>query len=98
MSALDSRVFRNLFGTQEIRDVFTDEAYVRRMIETEAALARAQSKVGIIPSEAGEKLTQALSAAKIEYEARTQNGLALSTPRRGKQCHYRGKDIYQRYE
>lgn len=67
VSALDSRVFRNLFGTQEIRDVFTDEAYVRRMIETEAALARAQSKVGIIPPEAGERLTKALNAAKIEY-------------------------------
>ena len=67
VSALDSRVFRNLFGTQEIRDIFTDEAYVRRMIETEAALARAQSKVGIIPAHAGDKLTQALNAAKIEY-------------------------------
>ncbi|KAH8788942.1 3-carboxy-cis,cis-muconate cycloisomerase [Diaporthe sp. PMI_573] len=68
VSALDSRVFRNLFGTQEIRDVFTDEAYVRRMIETEAALARAQSKVGIIPAEAGEELTKALEAAKIDFE------------------------------
>ena len=66
VSALDSRVFRNLFGTQEIRDVFTDEAYVGRMIETEAALARAQSKVGIIPAEAGEKATKALNSAKIE--------------------------------
>lgn len=84
VSALDSRVFRNLFGTQEIRDVFTDEAYVRRMIETEAALARAQSKVGIIPAEAGEKLTKALNAAKIEYETHNQNVLALSTPSMGK--------------
>lgn len=84
VSALDSRVFRNLFGTQEIRDVFTDEAYVRRMIETEAALARAQSKVGIIPAEAGEKLTKALNAAKIEYETHNQNVLALSTPGRRK--------------
>lgn len=78
VSALDSRVFRNLFGTQEIRDVFTDEAYVRRMIETEAALARAQSKVGIIPADAGEKLTKALNAAKIEYETHNQNILASS--------------------
>lgn len=84
VSALDSRVFRNLFGTQEIRDIFTDEAYVRRMIETEAALARAQSKVGIIPAEAGEKLTKALNAAKIEYETHNQNVLALSTLGRGK--------------
>lgn len=73
VSALDSRVFRNLFGTQEIRDVFTDEAYVWRMIETEAALARAQSKVGVIPVEAGEKLTKALSTAKIEYAPLCQN-------------------------
>lgn len=73
VSALDSRVFRNLFGTQEIRDVFTDEAYVRRMIETEAALARAQPKVGIIPAQAGEKLTKALNTAKIEYAPLCQN-------------------------
>lgn len=79
VSALDSRVFRNLFGTQEIRDVFTDEAYVRRMIETEAALARAQSKVGIIPADSGEKLTKALNAAKIEYDTHDQNFLASST-------------------
>lgn len=70
VSALDSRVFRNLFGTQEIRDIFTDEAYVRRMIDTEAALARAQSKVGIIPADAGEKLTKALDEAIIEYGSR----------------------------
>ena len=37
ITALDSRVFRNLFGTQEIRDVFSDEAYVRCLIETESA-------------------------------------------------------------
>jgi adenylosuccinate lyase len=67
VSALDSRVFRNLFGTQEIRDVFTDEAYVRRMIETEAALARAESRVGVIPAEAGDVITSALADVKIEY-------------------------------
>ena len=66
VSALDSRVFRNLFGTQEIRDVFTDEAYVQRLIETEEALARAQSTVGVIPSEAGEAITKALRQVKIE--------------------------------
>ena len=49
VSALDSRVFRNLFGTQKIRDLFSDEAYVKHMINVEAALARAQSKKGVIP-------------------------------------------------
>ncbi|KAH8885970.1 adenylosuccinate lyase [Thozetella sp. PMI_491] len=68
ISALDSRVFRNLFGTQEIRDIFTDEAYVQRMVEVEAALARAQSKVGIIPAETGKVITDAFSALSLDYE------------------------------
>lgn len=66
VSALDSRVFRNLFGTQEIRDVFSDEAYVRCMIETETGLARAESKVGVIPKEAGGVITSSLEKVEIE--------------------------------
>ena len=66
VSALDSRVFRNVFGTQEIRDIFSDEAYVRNLIQTEAALARAESKVGVIPAQAGEIISEAF--AKIEIE------------------------------
>ena len=66
VSAFDSRVFRNLFGTQEIRNVFSDEAYVRRMIDVEAGLSRAQSQVGVIPAEAGEVITNSLASSEIE--------------------------------
>lgn len=66
VSALDSRIFRNLFGTQEIRDIFTDEAYVRCLIEVEAALARAQAKTGVIPAEAGKGITDAFATLSIE--------------------------------
>jgi 3-carboxy-cis,cis-muconate cycloisomerase len=65
-SALDSRVFRNLFGTQEIRDVFSDEAYVQCMIDTETALGRAESNVGVIPSDSGRLITQKCDIKKIE--------------------------------
>ena len=65
-SVIDSRVFRNLFGTQEMRDVFSDEAYVQRIIEVETALARAQSKVGVIEPDVGDALTQAMAGVKIE--------------------------------
>ncbi|KAK6216051.1 hypothetical protein LQW54_003825 [Pestalotiopsis sp. IQ-011] len=67
-SALDSRVFRNLFGTQEIRDIFTDDAYVKRMVQVEAALARAQAKTGVIPADAGSAITTALEAAALDFE------------------------------
>jgi len=66
VSALDSRVFKNLFGTEEIRKIFIDEAYVQRLIETEAALARAESHAGVIPAEAGEEITKALENVQIE--------------------------------
>lgn len=66
VSALDSRIFRNLFGTQEIRNLFTDEAYVKRMVDVEAALARAQSKCSLIPDEAGNAITKALNTIDIE--------------------------------
>jgi adenylosuccinate lyase len=71
VSALDSRIFRNLFGTQEIREIFTDEAYVRSLIEVEAALARAEAAVGVIPVDAGKAITEAFASLQIEYVAIT---------------------------
>ncbi len=65
-SAVDSRVFRNLFGTQEIRDVFSDSSYVQYMIDAETALGRAESKVGIIPENVGKIITQGCDVRKIE--------------------------------
>ncbi|KAF3937775.1 hypothetical protein ABW19_dt0204948 [Dactylella cylindrospora] len=67
-AAIDSRIFRNLFGTEEIRAVFSDEAYVQQLIEAEAGLARAESKVGVIPKDAGECLTEAFKSVKIDFE------------------------------
>ena len=60
ISALDSRLFRDLFGTKEIRNVFEDQVYTWRMVEGKVALARIQSKIGIILDEAGETLTKEL--------------------------------------
>ncbi|KAI1308931.1 adenylosuccinate lyase [Xylaria venustula] len=68
VSALDSRIFRNLFGTREVREIFTDEAYSMRLIEVEAALARAESKVGVIPEEAGRIITKALENTVLDYD------------------------------
>ncbi|KAK1148785.1 hypothetical protein N8T08_008670 [Aspergillus melleus] len=68
ISALDSRIFRNLFGTEEIRDIFTDEAYVRFLVQTEAALARAESKVGAIPADVGDAITEVLGNVKLDFD------------------------------
>ncbi len=49
---LDSAVFRDIFTTEKMRVVFSDENRVQKYLDFEAALARAQGKLGIIPKEA----------------------------------------------
>ena len=66
ISIFDSKIFRNTFGTQTIRDVFSDEAYARSLIEVESALARAEAKTGVIPAAAGTAITDSLSKVQIE--------------------------------
>ncbi|KAL3473835.1 L-Aspartase-like protein [Aspergillus californicus] len=68
VSALDSRVFRNLFGTQEVRDIFTDNTYVGFLVEVEAALARAEAAVGVIPASAGKAITDAFANITLDFE------------------------------
>ncbi|KAE8160074.1 L-Aspartase-like protein [Aspergillus tamarii] len=72
ISALDSRIFRNLFGTEEVRDIFTDEAYAKLLIQTEAALARAESKVNAIPAEVGDAITSVLGNIELELSRETE--------------------------
>ena len=40
ISALDSAIFADMFGTAAMRDVFGDDAFLARCVEVEAALAR----------------------------------------------------------
>ncbi|KAL4810788.1 L-Aspartase-like protein [Aspergillus unguis] len=68
VSAIDSSIFRTLFGTEEIRKVFDDEAYIARCIEAEAALARAQSKCNVIPSHIGELVTSRSTASSLDMD------------------------------
>ena len=56
---LDSGLFRDMFGTPAMRAVFSDEALLGRYAETEAALARAEAKAGVIPAEAAAAITAA---------------------------------------
>ncbi|KAL4789476.1 L-Aspartase-like protein [Aspergillus venezuelensis] len=68
VSAIDSSIFRTLFGTEEIRKVFDDEAYITRCVEAEAALARAQSKCNVIPSHIGEMVTSKAQASNLDMD------------------------------
>src|SRR5215831_5562295 len=63
---LDSAVFRDIFTTEAMRNVFSDENRVQKYLDFEAALARAQARLGIIPKEAAVEIVRHCSADKID--------------------------------
>ncbi|MGI9275728.1 MAG: class-II fumarase/aspartase family protein [Endozoicomonas sp.] len=69
VSVFDSRVYRDLFGTDQMRGVFSDEALVNRWIEVEMALAKAQADMGMIPQDAYESIRKAAETVEIDFDA-----------------------------
>jgi 3-carboxy-cis,cis-muconate cycloisomerase len=79
MTPLNSAIFAPLFSDSEITALVTDDAYVRALVEVEAALARAQAKVGVIPSAAAERITKA-RADKIDIGALSKGVIRSGFP------------------
>lgn len=69
VTVFDSALFRDMFGTAEMRGIFSDEALVGYYIETEAALARAQARMGVIPHAAATAINEAARSITIDFEA-----------------------------
>jgi len=68
-TVLDSVLFRDAFGTPTMRAIFEDRALVRRYVEVEVALARAQARCGVIPAEAARAIVARADAAALDLEA-----------------------------
>src|SRR5579875_67940 len=58
LGALDSTLFADMFGTEIMRAVFDDRAFLARCVEVEAALARAEARLGMIPAAAAETISR----------------------------------------
>ncbi|QUS39886.1 adenylosuccinate lyase family protein [Tardiphaga alba] len=67
-TVFDSVLFRDMFGTAEMREIFSDEALVGRYIEAEVALARAQARLGVVPKDAAVAIEAAGKSIKIDYD------------------------------
>jgi 3-carboxy-cis,cis-muconate cycloisomerase len=65
----DSAVFGTLFGSDAMRAVFDDAAFFQRMLEVEAALARVQGRLGIIPAEAAAAISMAADGVVLDAAA-----------------------------
>ncbi len=60
---IDSRLFRDQFSTEASRRIFSDENTVQKWLDVEAALARVEARLGIIPQEAADEINR---KAKVE--------------------------------
>ncbi len=66
-TALDSIIFRDIFSTAEMRRVFSDENRTACYLEIEAALARVQGRLGIIPQEAAREIERKCKVENIDF-------------------------------
>ncbi|MBV8613206.1 MAG: 3-carboxy-cis,cis-muconate cycloisomerase, partial [Acetobacteraceae bacterium] len=72
----DGSILGTLYGSDAMRAVFDERAYFQRMLDVEAALARAEARLGVIPAEAAAAITAAarfetLDPAALAASART---------------------------
>jgi len=65
-TVFDSELFRDMFGTAEMRAIFSDAGYLARCLEVEAALARAQAGIGMIPAAAAKEISAKANPACLD--------------------------------
>jgi 3-carboxy-cis,cis-muconate cycloisomerase len=65
-TVFDSALFRDMFGTPAMREVFSDEGYLQRCLDAEAALARAQGSIGMIPAAAAREISAKAQLANLD--------------------------------
>ena len=70
----DSPIFGTLYGAETMRAVFDERALLQRMLDAEAALARVEARLGLIPEAAAAAIT---GVARVE--ALDLSGLPAST-------------------
>jgi adenylosuccinate lyase len=63
---IDSELFRDQFGTEATRAIFSDRTTVQRWLDVEAALAKVQAKLGVIPAAAAQEIQDKARAELID--------------------------------
>ncbi len=66
---IDSRVYGAAFSAPEVAALFSDENRVQKWLDVEAALARAQAELGIIPPWAAEEIARKARVALLDLAA-----------------------------
>ena len=76
----DSAIFGGLFGSEAMRVLFSDRQRLQNMLDVEAALARIQAGLGIIPQEAAAAITANCKVELFDVAALYREAAVAGTP------------------
>src|SRR3954468_15892450 len=79
-TVLDSMLFRDAFGTPQMREVFSDIATVARYAEVEVALAKAEARCGVIPQDAADQIAARTDVAALDFDLLRQETDVVGYP------------------
>ena len=65
---IDSAIFKDIFGTEAMRQVWSDGNRIQKYLDFEAGLARAQARLGIIPQEACDEILKHVKFEQYDIE------------------------------
>lgn len=77
---LDSLTVTSYFGSDEMRASFNDRSLMQSWLDVEAALARAQGSLGLIPSSAGAVITANARIEKLDFPGIAAEAARTSHP------------------
>ena len=67
-TVIDSRIFGNIFGSDAMRHVWSDENRTAKYLAIERALAIVQGRLGIIPQEAADEIVRNCDIGRIDMD------------------------------
>lgn len=68
MGLTNGVMFGSTFGTEPMRELFSDESFVSTFLDVEAALAQAQADAGVIPEWAAKDITRQATLEHVSME------------------------------
>ncbi|MGD1094645.1 MAG: 3-carboxy-cis,cis-muconate cycloisomerase [Bryobacteraceae bacterium] len=77
---MSTRLIESLAATEALSQVFSDRAVLQAMLDFEAALARAEARIGLIPEDAATVITEAAVAEDFDTAELARRSLRAGTP------------------
>ncbi|MBL4720650.1 MAG: 3-carboxy-cis,cis-muconate cycloisomerase [Alphaproteobacteria bacterium] len=68
-TVFDSNIYKNLFGAEDMRRIFSDENHIQMQLDVESALARVQARLDIIPQDAADEITAKAKFENLDFDA-----------------------------